>query len=50
MLKEKKFVEIEYTGILEENNKVFDTTNEDIAKKENIYSSKTKYGPIIIFI
>ena len=50
MLKEKDFVEIEYTGILEENNRIFDTTDESLAKKEKIYNSKTKYGPIIICI
>lgn len=47
-LKEKDFVEIEYTGKIE--NKVFDTTSEETAKKENIFNEKTTYGPIKICI
>jgi|SRR3989344_6162300 len=50
MLKEKDFVEIEYTGRLEDDSRLFDTTDESLAKKEKIYSSKTKYGPITICI
>ena len=52
MVKIKKgdFVEIEYTGRLKLNNKVFDTTSEEIAKKEKIDNVKVKYGPVIICV
>ncbi len=46
----RDFVEIEYTGFLKENNLIFDTTNEETAKKANLYSKETKYGPKTICI
>ncbi|MBS3167267.1 peptidylprolyl isomerase [Candidatus Woesearchaeota archaeon] len=46
--KKNDFIEVEYTGVLKENNLVFDTTHEEIAKKANIYSKETKYGPRVI--
>src|SRR3989344_8404871 len=48
--KKNDFIEVEYTGVLKENNLVFDTTHEEIAKKANIYSKETKYGPRVICI
>lgn len=52
MVKIKKgdFVEIEYTGRLKLDNKVFDTTSEEIAKKEKIDNIKVKYGSVIICV
>jgi len=47
-LKKHDFIELDYTGKIKETNEVFDTTNEDIAKKNNIYNSKKTYKPIII--
>jgi len=47
-LKEDDFVSLDYVGTVD--GKVFDTTKEDIAKKEKIYSEKTKYGPVTIII
>jgi len=44
------FIRLEYTGKIKETGKVFDTTNEEIAKKEGIYNHKTKYGPIPIIV
>lgn len=49
-LKNKDFIEIEYTGRLKENNLVFDTTEEKIAKEAGIYDQKTKYSPVKICI
>jgi len=50
MIKNNDFIEIEYTGILQEENKVFDTTDESLAKKEKIHNSRTKYGPVVICV
>ena len=47
-IKEGDFVNIDYTGKV--NGKVFDTTDESLAKKENIYSKNTKYGSITIVV
>ncbi len=48
-IKEHDFVEIEYTGKLE-NGFIFDTTSEETAKKNNVYSEKAKYKPIIVCV
>ena len=47
-LKKKDFIEIDYTGRLKENNSVFDTTSEQVAKDEKIHNPETKYSPQII--
>lgn len=46
--KQKDFVELDYTGTVKEDNIVFDTTNEEAAKKNNIYNEHYKYGPVVI--
>jgi len=46
--KKGDFVEIEYTGIVKDDNSVFDTTDADVAKKEGFYNPKHEYGPKII--
>ncbi len=43
-LKEKDFIQIEYTATSD--GKVFDTTDADVAKKNNILSDEAKYGPM----
>lgn len=43
------FIKINYIGTLE-NGETFDITYEDIAKNENIYNPKIKYGPIPVII
>lgn len=45
----KDFVEIEYTGIIKENNAVFDTTSEAVAKENNL-TGHGNYGPIVICV
>lgn len=49
-IQKNDFVEIEYTGKLKETGSIFDTTDEALAKKEEIYSAKTKYGPLTVCI
>lgn len=49
-LKKGDFVEIDYVGKIKENNKIFDLTKENIAKKENIYDKSRNYDPVIICI
>ena len=50
IIKKHDFVEIEYTGIIKEDNKVFDTTEEKVAKENEIYDKNADYSPIIICI
>jgi FKBP-type peptidyl-prolyl cis-trans isomerase 2 len=47
-LKTKDFVEIEYTGRIKEDNLIFDTTDEKLAKENNLYNENMSYGPVII--
>ncbi len=50
-IKKGDFVEINYTGRIDDSGKaVFDTTDINVAKKEEIFSPKTKYGPVIIVV
>ncbi len=42
------FIEIDYTGKLKEENMIFDVTNEDTAKQNNLYHEDHVYKPIII--
>ncbi|MFC1801304.1 peptidylprolyl isomerase [Nanoarchaeota archaeon] len=48
-IKKHDFVEVEYTGQLPEGF-VFDTTDEKIAKENDLYNEKMKYGPITICV
>jgi FKBP-type peptidyl-prolyl cis-trans isomerase SlyD len=45
----KDFVEIEYTGKIKEENIVFDTTDEKIAKENNLQSQED-YSPVVICV
>ncbi len=49
-IKEGDFIEIEYTGRIKSNDKVFDTTTEKVAKEAGINSPNVNYGPRIICI
>ncbi len=49
-VKNKMFVELEYTGKVKEDDIVFDTTDEETAKKNNIYDKNSHLGPITICI
>lgn len=48
--KDGDFILIEYTVRVKETGNIVDTTNEEIAKKENIYESDKVYGPVLIVI
>ncbi len=49
-VKNGDFIELEYTASLKESGAVFDTTNLEIAKKEELYDAKMSYGPVSICI
>jgi len=40
------FIKVEFTGRVKSSNVVFSTSDEDVAKKFNIFDEKTRYGPI----
>ena len=44
---ENEWIKIDYTGRLKENNKIFDTTLEDIARTEHIHDEKRGYSPLL---
>ena len=44
------FVQIEFTGKVEETGEIFDTTSQDIAEEEGIFVEQKKYGPITIIV
>ncbi len=44
------FIQLEFVGRLKSNNKIFDLTDEDLAKKEKIHNPKANYGPIVVCI
>lgn len=50
VFKEGDFVLIEYTGRIKETGNLIDTTNEELAKKANIYDNNKVYGPTLIVI
>jgi FKBP-type peptidyl-prolyl cis-trans isomerase 2 len=50
VIKKQDFVEIEYTGKLKDDDFVFDTTDEKIAKDNEVYNPDHQYGPIKIMI
>jgi FKBP-type peptidyl-prolyl cis-trans isomerase 2 len=49
-IKDKDFVEIEYSGYTKENDSLFDTNIEKVAKENNIQDEKASYGPTVICI
>ena len=48
-IKKHDFIEIEYTGKLEDGG-VFDTTSEKVANENHIHNPQMKYGPVVICI
>jgi len=50
MFKNNDFIYIEYTARLEDTGEVIDTTNQEEAKKHNIYSPDKKYGPKLVIL
>ncbi|MAG91890.1 peptidylprolyl isomerase [Candidatus Woesearchaeota archaeon] len=49
-IKIKDFVEIDYTGRIKEDNVIFDTTQEKVAKENGLDDKKAKYAPMVICI
>jgi FKBP-type peptidyl-prolyl cis-trans isomerase 2 len=48
-IKKNDFVEVEYTGRIKDTDQIFDTTDEDVAKKNDIHSH-SEYGPVIVCV
>lgn len=46
MVKKGDFIEVEYTGYVD--GEIFDTTSEEVAKKEGLHNPNMTYGPITI--
>lgn len=45
-MKEGDFVRIDYVGKIKESGQIFDLTNEEIAKKEEVHNPNVNYGPL----
>ncbi|MBI2101394.1 peptidylprolyl isomerase [Candidatus Woesearchaeota archaeon] len=50
VVKKHDFVEIEYTGRIKEDNAVFDTTEEKVAKENGVYDKHADYSPAVICV
>ncbi|MEM4389130.1 MAG: peptidylprolyl isomerase [Candidatus Micrarchaeia archaeon] len=44
------FIKIEYTGRTVSDNRVFDTTSAEVAKKEGIFDEKARYAPGLVVV
>lgn len=49
-VKSHDFVEVEYTGRIKEDNTIFDTTEEKVAKENGVYSKNADYEPAVICV
>lgn len=49
-VKKGDFITIDYVGRVKETNQIFDLTDEELAKKENIHQEGAKYKPVIVCI
>lgn len=47
-VKKHDFVEIDYSARTKEDNALFDTTQEEVAKKEGVYEKNSHYHPAVI--
>lgn len=50
MIKKHDFIELTYTGIIQDTQQVFDTTDEKEAKKAHIYNKNMDYSPLIVCV
>ena len=50
VVKYHDFVEIEYTGRTKDDNSIFDTTEEKVAKENGVYDKHVSYSPVIVCI
>jgi peptidylprolyl isomerase len=44
------FVQVDYVGRVKDTGEIFDLTNEELAKKENIYNPKVAYKPVVLIL
>lgn len=49
-IKNKDFVELEYTGIVKETGMIFDTTDKKLAQENGIHNPNIEYAPAIICV
>ena len=49
-IKNQDFVLIDFVARIKETNKIFDLTDEEIAKKENLFHKDIKYSPVLVII
>jgi peptidylprolyl isomerase len=49
-MKKGDFLKIEYTGRIAATGELFDTTSEEVAKEENAFNPKQRYGPVLAII
>ena len=49
-MKPGDFVEVDYVGKIQKTGKIFDLTLEDVAKEENVYNPKSKYGSVVFIV
>lgn len=50
IVKNHDFVEIEYTGRIKEDNSIFDTTQEKVAKENGVYDKGADYSPLVMCV
>lgn len=46
ILNDGDFILVDYVGKIKDSGEVFDLTNEEVAKKENVHKKDFKYGPV----
>jgi len=49
-IKNQDFVLIDFIARIKETNKIFDLTDEETAKKENLFRKDIKYSPVLVII
>ncbi len=49
-IKKGDFIELDFTGKDKETGEIFDTTDEAVAKKQEIHAQKSHYGPVIVCV
>jgi len=50
LVKEGDFVYADFTGFTQEDNQLFDTTKEEVAKTQNVFDEKETYQPRLIIV
>ncbi|MBI4447879.1 peptidylprolyl isomerase [Candidatus Woesearchaeota archaeon] len=49
-IKKGDFIEISFIARIKDSNKIFDLTDAEVAKKNNIYDEKASYDPLVICV